>query len=267
MSYRAGEGTRLLSKIHKRIVRKNAPFVITCVQSSGAAAPALQIADEQEIMPVSNDAQLVDQAQEEARLIVQRAQQEARKILDQAKGETENLRQTAQQQGQQQGYEAGLSQGRNEGEAAVRQEMQNTIKETAQKAASLMQTVEKDRVQSIVAAERKIVQLALEVAQHILQREIQENPTVILPIVRAALTQVTNQEQVQVRVHPDDFAFVHAALPELEKLFQNGQAVQVLPDATVTRGGCILDTPYGMLDAQIDTQFDAVRKALEAVTP
>jgi flagellar assembly protein FliH len=38
----------------------------------------------------------------------------------------------------------------------------------------------------------------------------------------------------------------------------------VTSDPSITRGGCLLETPYGDVDARIETQFDMIHQSLES---
>ena len=50
----------------------------------------------------------------------------------------------------------------------------------------------------------------------------------------------------------------HALLDQLAAL---GQAT-VVPDSNITRGGCVIDTVHGQIDAQIETQIDRIIEEL-----
>ena len=90
---------------------------------------------------------------------------------------------------------------------------------------------------------------------------------VVLPIVTAALKKVRDQEQIEIRVNPEEYHLLLQARKDLQLVLGREQALQIVADQTIPAGGCIIDTAYGSVDARIDTQFDTLRKALAEVIP
>ena len=100
------------------------------------------------------------------------------------------------------------------------------------------------------AAEREAVALALELAEKILAVELGAQPERVLDVVAGALRGVAERALV-LEVHPDDAALVAAAV-ELE----------VVPERRVARGGCIVRTAEGEIDAGIGEQLARAAEVL-----
>ncbi|GGY28851.1 FliH/SctL family protein [Paludibacterium paludis] len=79
--------------------------------------------------------------------------------------------------------------------------------------------------------------------------------------IQQALAQYRGRDAVEVRLHPQDLA-------ELARFGKDGvsqaadTALTLVADPSVTGGGCVLVTGKGEWDAQLTTQFDALRRAL-----
>jgi len=101
-------------------------------------------------------------------------------------------------------------------------------------------------------------EIALLAAQHIVQAELALEPERIAEIVTGLLARVRRAERAVVRAHPDD-------LPALARMREEHGLVHVElePDATLARGGCVVATPIGTLDASVETRLDALRSALK----
>lgn len=203
----------------------------------------------------------------EARKLCEDARLEAEKYLADAADQAEQIKQRAYEIGYQEGFSAGkqegLDAGRNEAEEAAHQ----LLNEAATKASNIVACAENDYQETILSAERKIVELALAIASKVLARELEENPMVILPIVKSALAKVCDQEQIVIRICPDDFELVIQAKRDLQIMVGRENALSIISDHTVSCGGCLIDTPYGTVDARLDTQMDAVKQALQEVMP
>jgi flagellar assembly protein FliH len=83
---------------------------------------------------------------------------------------------------------------------------------------------------------------------------VQVSPERVLDVVRGALRTMVERERVLVLVHPDDLALVREALPEVE----------VHEERRVTRGGAIVRTHLGEVDASLETKLARAREALLA---
>jgi flagellar assembly protein FliH len=101
-------------------------------------------------------------------------------------------------------------------------------------------------------------EIALLAAQHIVQAELALQPERITEIVTGLLARVRRAERAVVRVHPDD-------VPALARMRdEHGLAhVELEADEALARGGCIVATPIGTLDASLETRLDALRSALK----
>jgi flagellar assembly protein FliH len=205
--------------------------------------------------------QMINSAKEEAAAILAQAKILADQSSDEACQQVERIKQQAYDEGYQKGQEEGRAQGKQSG----LDEMQVLINEAAEKAQGIVAASEKEAKEMILAAEGKIVEIALAVASRILACRIEEDPMTVLPIVKKALEKVRDQEQIVLRVSADDFEVVVQAKKEFQHIVGRDEAVTISVDRTIERGSCVIDTSCGLVDAKIDTQFAALKKALEGV--
>lgn len=207
----------------------------------------------------------------EAEAIMAKAEAAAAHCVSEAEAKAEVLTQQAYEEAHNQGYQAGLEQGYqegyNRGNQAAQEEMQQALQSSVEKAQHLLKTAEQEAAQMMVAAERQIVELALAIARKILAREVEENPTTILPIVKEALSKVCEQEQIVVRVNPEDYEMVLMAKRDLQLMIGRDNAISVAADHTVNIGGCVVETALGTVDARLDTKLELVCKAIREVMP
>lgn len=102
------------------------------------------------------------------------------------------------------------------------------------------------------ATEQELAQLAMVMAQRIVAHELRVAPERIAQIVQqaaAALPSATRE--LRVRLHPDDVAL----LRELDAAQTHWQLVA---DATISRGGCLLEAERSRLDARLETRLAAL---------
>jgi flagellar biosynthesis/type III secretory pathway protein FliH len=114
----------------------------------------------------------------------------------------------------------------------------------------------------VAAAEAELRRLAVRIAEKILARELALGPDAVVDVVRAALAAAAERRQLVVRVHPDDVAAVEAARARLAAAHAPHAVLAVRADPQVGRGGCLVDTEVGTIDARLDVQLAAIEQAL-----
>jgi flagellar assembly protein FliH len=195
--------------------------------------------------------------------IISAAREKAAAVVAAAGEEAAKLRQEAYDEG----FEKGFAEGQERGETAGLEQAKDAIAAAADRAAKLLALAQEQADAAFANAERQVVELALAVAGKVLARQVEENPTVILPIVKTALDKVQDQEQIAIRVHPECYDLVLAARPELQAGLARASTVNVVADTALKAGDCIVETPFGTVDARVDTQLELVKAALKELLP
>lgn len=109
----------------------------------------------------------------------------------------------------------------------------------------------------------RVSSLAAEVARVILGREASSGPEVLRDVARAALARVRRARQVLLRVHPEDLAYARAMIAEgLPGVAPDW--CEVDPDASIERGGLVVECELGTIDARLAHQVEALRRAFLA---
>jgi flagellar assembly protein FliH len=111
------------------------------------------------------------------------------------------------------------------------------------------------RGEIIRRTERQMIQLVLAIAERVVHREISIDRTLLAGMARAALDRLGEYGSATIRLHPEDFAAIGA------KATSEGP-VRVVADPVVTRGGCLVQSDFGFMDASPDAQFKELARAL-----
>ena len=170
-------------------------------------------------------------------------------------GEAVTIPKETLERARQVGYDAGFSAGLSEGRAEVQL--------AVERLASLLGELAAARDEFLFSAEEFVVDLSVKIARKILDGALEVDRSLLSKVVSSALRRVSADEPVSVRVHPEDSATlsaekIEAALGAVGAM----DKVRIVPDSAVEEGGCILDTSWGSIDAQLSTQLELVRKAL-----
>lgn len=155
-------------------------------------------------------------------------------------------------------YEKGFDQGRKDGLALEQKQLQ----EQKQQVEALFSELRGLKGSLFRETEQDCVALSALIARRILRAEIQTDPGVIQRTVRAALDFVADRSRLRISVHPEDMEEMRRILPELAAWTEE-DAFQVVEDETLERGGCLLETGFGSINATVSEQCNVIEKALD----
>jgi flagellar biosynthesis/type III secretory pathway protein FliH len=112
--------------------------------------------------------------------------------------------------------------------------------------------------------EQQVVRLALAIAEKVVERELKEDPSLVVDVVRSAINEVQDATSVHVRVHPNDYALVE---PHWQAMGRNslGEPIALVADERVEQGGCLIETAIGHVDGQISTRLSQVTGLFEGL--
>jgi flagellar biosynthesis/type III secretory pathway protein FliH len=122
-----------------------------------------------------------------------------------------------------------------------------------------------DRAQEefLLQAEQAAVDLALQLARKILAATIEVDRETVLKVVNGALRRTTAREQLVIEVHPDDFELVRDAADDLATRVGGIHRLDVIAERRVDRGGCVVRTTEGEIDAGIGEQLERAAEVFQ----
>lgn len=178
----------------------------------------------------------VVEAQAEARRILADAEQAAALLRANAERSARELREAAYQEGR---------------EAAMLEITQ------------LLLDIRQRRETALVEVEEDVLRLAVKLAEKIIGREIEQRDTTLADIVSTALRHARQQEMLVVRVNPTDLASIQAQRESIDSAAR-ARFLDIVADPRVERGGCLIESESGTVDAQLATQLRVLERALLA---
>ncbi|HTR40579.1 MAG TPA: FliH/SctL family protein [Pseudomonadales bacterium] len=109
--------------------------------------------------------------------------------------------------------------------------------------------------------ETALIQLALESVKKVVAG-VKIDAKIVEAVVREALSQVQDTADISIQLNPEDLALLRKSKsPLLEELPGIG-SLRFVTSADVTRGGCMIQTRFGIVDAQRETKLEQIQKAV-----
>jgi len=176
--------------------------------------------------------------------VLARAQGQAAEIVADACRQADTLR------------EAARAEGEREGRARGAEEFEHVVARLH----ALVQQMADARDGMLASVAGRVIDAIVQIAGVVAQRAITEDVQSLEAMVRQTLAVVQGDDRVVVRIHPDDAAVLAPARADLERAC--GMLVSFRPDRSVVRGGCVVETSRGLVDARLDSKLAAIHTAL-----
>ncbi len=174
------------------------------------------------------------------------------RILADAATEAQRIRELAYAEGHAEGRARGQEDGRAEVQTAA-SALGETLVELTRMRTEIAEAIERDAVELALALSAKILAGALEV-----------QPERVIEAVSGALRRVADRRRIAVLVDPGDLELVSAKIAELQAQAGGIELCEVQADRRVGRGGAIVRTAEGEVDASVATQLERAREAVRA---
>lgn len=156
-------------------------------------------------------------------------------------------------------WEAGHAEGLREGVAQTADHLRPAIAALG----GVVRALDSRRAEILGNRQRDVQALALAVARRIVQREVAAAPEIIAGWVTRALELLPHDLQVEVRLHPDDLEVLgegrEAVMPP-----DSGVALRWIGDASLDRGGFVVESPHRMVDGRLDVALRALYERFDA---
>lgn len=98
------------------------------------------------------------------------------------------------------------------------------------------------------------------VARHIIARKVGADSKIVRELTRAAIAEFPVDEPLRIRVHPDDLVAIEGAREIAGAVGE--RTASWIADATVARGGCMVEGREQIIDGRVDTALERVYRQL-----
>jgi flagellar assembly protein FliH len=211
---------------------------------SAPAAPAIDV----EAIRGQADALLQDAARN-AEMLLADAHSRARALIEDAAARADGLAQDARKRGHAEGFQTGRD--------AADREMNDMLVTMR----GLLEMARAERHKLMEEAEPELVRLALGIAERVLHQQVALDRGVVIEMAKTAIARLIERDSVTVRVNPADLERMREHRDELIAI-GDIKNLRVVEDQRVDRGGVVVDTDAGTIDARIGTQLEEARKIL-----
>lgn len=190
--------------------------------------------------------------------ILDGVRQQARAILEQCQQECEAIRETTKQQAIEEGQAIIDQLARQQAEQIA----EERITQVLSRVDTLCEGLEQATEEWLRNWQHETVSLAIKIAEKLLVRQIESDPTILLTWIEDMVKLVQGQRRMVIKLSSHDAMQLSGALSELIERLSPGVEFQVIEDASFSSGSVVLETPETTLDRSLKTQLERLQQEL-----
>jgi len=210
----------------------------------------------QEVKKQTDQAAIIkSEAQKQADEIIAKANQDAKNMISEAGATQQQIRDSAESEGYKKGHEAGYQEGYKEAERLI------------ERLHVMIEGVQNRRQDILDNTEQQIVDLVLLMTRKVVKIMSENQKSVIMANVVQALRKVKGRGDVTLRVNMVDAKLTTEHIKDFIKEVENIKDIHIVEDSSVERGGCIVETDFGAIDARISSQLSELETKILEISP
>ncbi len=148
--------------------------------------------------------------------------------------------------------QAGYQDGYRDGMAALEAFKQSFATQMTAQIGALVSSLDQEFGAMRQDMARTLAVSATHLARQIVRSELSARPELVAAVAQEALdTLLLSAKHITLRVHPDDHALVSLGAGEV----LDARGARLVNDAGISRGGCLVESDIGVIDASIETRW------------
>ena len=152
-------------------------------------------------------------------------------------------------------YDRGFSKGVTEG---IDQEKRK-LALAAESVAKLIRELKVLKEEFSEGFEKEIIDLVFSIAGSVIHKEVSAGREVVLSVLSDAMRNMQEKEGVSIRLNPEDHRYITEAKPDFLANFGD---ILIEKDEKIGRGGAVIETHSGIVDARLDQQLNKIKESL-----
>ncbi|WNY62755.1 flagellar assembly protein FliH [Borreliella carolinensis] len=125
---------------------------------------------------------------------------------------------------------------------------------------SIMASLIAERKGILESSSAQIVSLVMQIAIKVIKRITDSQKDIVLENVNEVLKRVKDKTQITIRVNLDDLDIVRHKKNDFISRFDVIENLEIIEDPNIGKGGCIIETNFGEIDARISSQLDKIEE-------
>ena len=208
---------------------------------------------------------IIKEKNDEAQIIKMNAEDDARDILEKATAEAQRIEEGIAEKEKKIisearviGYKDGWDEGINKANGEVER--------LTERMHDMINGIINKRTSIFIEAEQQIISLVLSIARKVIKVLSENQKNVVINNVIHSLKKLSTRKNIAIRVNLADLELTTQYKEKFIKIAETDN-IKILEDTTVDKGGCIIETDFGTLDARISSQLHEIEDRVQEMVP
>ena len=156
------------------------------------------------------------------------------------------------------GYEKGFVQGEKDGyEIGIKK-----AEQIINRLNNLLNEMEGFKREIVKRFEKEILDLIFEISKKIINFKIENDADSLKYTILKTIKYCSDEYKIKIKINPEDYEILKGFNINYITDKEDNRKIELVADDNVDRGGCIISTSSGDLDARIKSQLDQIHRAL-----
>lgn len=191
---------------------------------------------------------------ERARSYLDAVRKQALQIIADAQKEAADIRKRAEAEGRRAGTE--------HAERVIRAELEKNLTTVLPALREAVAQIKQARQAFLAEWEKSVLSLAGAIATRLVRQAVIETPQLAAPLIRETLELAAKAPRVRIRLNPEDEKTLRPVVTQILQELSLAATGEIVPDQSITRGGCRVETEFGSIDQQFESQLARIIEEL-----
>ncbi len=152
------------------------------------------------------------------------------------------------------GFKEGEKTGIEEGKEAVRPFIEDFL--------TISKQISDEKSIILHKSEKNVITICYLIAKKIIKKEIEKDDKIILNIIRGSLNYISGETRILLKLNPEDYNIIKEYEKELTIAMSDIKDFSIEANEKITRGGYLIETDSGDIDARLETKIDELERVL-----
>ncbi|EED29724.1 flagellar assembly protein FliH [Borreliella garinii] len=203
--------------------------------------------------------EVLETAKQEADLLQREAIYKKESIETESNAEIERLAREYEEK-LKRDLEVATAKGREEGYSKGYESGFEDFDKVMRKLHSIIASLIAKRKSILESSSGQIVSLVMQIAIKVIKRITDSQKDIVLENVNEVLKRIKDKTQITIRVNLDDLDIVRHKKSDFISRFDIIETLEIIEDPNIGKGGCIIETNFGEIDARISSQLDKIEE-------
>ena len=121
------------------------------------------------------------------------------------------------------------------------------------------------RDEVVASVQPQLIDMALLVAEKVIHKQIESDSTVIQSVVQETFDKISGSDRITFKINPEDAGIMAEFQPTIESRLVGVEKIVIQQDATIAKGGCVIETDLGFVDVTIQEKLNLITQTFKKI--